>query len=534
MPPPVIAWLALRLYGVLTWLAQPLLRRKLRLRARAEPGYAQAVGERFGRYAPEIVRQLPHAHHADHAQADAPWIWVHAVSLGETRAAAILIAALRARLPGMRLLLTHSTATGRAEGTKLLQPGDVQVWQPWDTRAAVERFLRTFRPALGILMETEVWPNLVAGCKAQGVPLVLANARLNAKSWRSARRVTALAVPAYRSLTAVWAQTEDDAQRLRSLGAPVQAVFGNLKFDVRPDAAQRALGQSWRAHSPRPVVMLASSREGEEAMWLQAIAQVLERKTPLAACRTLGVDSENAPQRDQFLPDSPPHSGTMGQEDGKKWAAGAHSQPTIPKSDRLLAKAHQAQAAITSEVTAMPSDPAAQVQWLIVPRHPQRFDEVAALLEGAGLRVARRSSWAEAPAPADVWLGDSLGEMQAYYALADVALLGGSFAPLGGQNLIEAAACGCPVVLGPHTFNFAEAAQRACETGAALRVADLRQGVRAACVLALDGVRLAQARAQAQAFAQTHRGAAEATAQAVTALLACSTPAQRSVGSKVA
>ena len=461
MPHPVIAWCALRLYSMLVWAAQPLLRRKLRRRARAEPGYAQAVGERFGRYAPEIVRQLQQV---EPARADGPLVWVHAASLGETRAAAILVAALRARLPHMRLLLTHGTATGRAEGAKLLQPGDVQVWQPWDTRAAVQRFLQTFRPALGILMETEVWPHWVAGCKAQGVPLVLANARLNAKSWRGARRLRALAVPAYRSLTAVWAQSEADAQRLRSLGAPVQAVLGNLKFDVRPDAAQRALGQAWRAHRPRPVVMLASSREGEEAMWLQAVAPIFERKTPLA-------------------------------------------------------KSHQAQAAITSEVTAMPSDPAAQVQWLIVPRHPQRFDEVAALLEGAGLRVARRSSWAEAPAPADVWLGDSLGEMQAYYALADVALLGGSFAPLGGQNLIEAAACGCPVVLGPHTFNFAEAAQHACAAGAALRVADLREGVQAACALALDGPRLEQARAQAQTFAQTHRGAAEATAQAVVALL---------------
>ncbi len=462
VPHPVMVWLALRLYAALTWLAQPLLRRKLRRRARAEPGYAQAVGERFGRYAPEIVRQVQRA---DHARGYAPWVWVHAVSLGETRAAAILIAALRARLPGMRLLLTHGTATGRAEGAKLLQPGDVQVWQPWDTCAAVGRFLHTFRPALGILMETEVWPNLVAGCKARGVPLVLANARLNAKSWRRARRLRALAVPAYRSLTAVWAQTEDDARRLRSLGAPVRAVLGNLKFDVRPDAAQRALGQAWRAHSPRPVVMLASCREGEEAMWLQAVAPIFERKRPLA-------------------------------------------------------QVYQAQAAIDSEVSTVPPSPVVQVQWLIVPRHPQRFDEVAALLEDAGLRVARRSAWTDAPVPADVWLGDSLGEMQAYYALADVALLGGSFAPLGGQNLIEAAACGCPVVLGPHTFNFAEAAQCACEAGAALRVADLRQGVQAACALALDGARLAQARVQAQAFAKTHRGAADATAQAVTALLA--------------
>src|SRR6218665_2839232 len=123
------------------------------------------------------------------------------------------------------------------------------------------------------------------------------------------------------------------------------------------------------------------------------------------------------------------------------------------------------------------------VQWLIVPRHPQRFDEVQQLLERAGLSVSRRSRWAEGPGPADVWLGDSLGEMALYYGLADVALLGGSFAPRGGQDLIEAAACSCPLVLGPHTFNFAVAAERACAAGAAQRVPDI--GARMALALQL-------------------------------------------------
>ena len=159
------------------------------------------------------------------------------------------------------------------------------------------------------------------------------------------------------------------------------------------------------------------------------------------------------------------------------------------------------------------------VRWLIVPRHPQRFDEVQRLLQGAGLRVARRSTWAQPPRDADVWLGDSLGEMPLYYGLADVALLGGSFAPLGGQNLIEAAACGCPVVLGPHTFNFADAAERACAAGAAQRVADMEQGQAAAIDLARDPVRLAAAQETATAFAHAHRGTARATALAVLRLL---------------
>lgn len=448
----VMARPALWLYSAVTWAAQPLLRRKLRRRAVAEPGYGQAVGERFGHYPPPLDSLAPHSG----SDPSMRFVWIHAVSLGETRAAAILVAALRREVPGMRLLLTHGTATGRAEGEKLLQPGDVQVWQPWDTPGAVRRFLRQFRPAIGILMETEVWPNLVAGCRARGIPLVLANARLNARSLASAQRLGWLACPAYRGLTAVWAQTEADAGRLRALGAPVRGVFGNLKFDVVPDAAQVARGRQWREDLRRPVVLLASSREGEEAMWMDVLRQ---------------------------------------------------------KQAKVLADS--AQGAIDMGASPLPA-----VQWLIVPRHPQRFDEVHWLLQGAGLTVSRRSTWAQAPdADADVWLGDSLGEMALYYGLADVALLGGSFAPLGGQNLIEAAACGCPVVLGPHTFNFAEAAELACTAGAAERVPDLGEGMERACALAGDGPQLAHARERATIFARTHRGAAGATAHAVAQLL---------------
>ena len=452
---------ALWLYSALTWAAQPLLRRKLRRRAVAEPGYGQHVAERFGDYSDSA---LPPDNAANAANA-APLVWIHAVSLGETRAAAILLTALRQQLPAMRLLLTHGTATGRAEGAKLLQPGDVQVWQPWDTRAAVARFLQRFQPRIGLLMETELWPNLVAGCRVHGVPLALVNARLSDKSQRQAQRLAWLARPAYAALTAVWAQTEADAQRLRHLGAPVQGVFGNLKFDAIPDAAQLAQGRAWRADSPRPVVLLASSREGEETLWLESVSNLV--------------------------------------------------------SNRPLAQQTQAVLAIKSGVN-QAAQALGDVQWLIVPRHPQRFDAVAQLLEAAGLRVARRSQWPEAtaqPEPADVWLGDSLGEMALYYGLADAALLGGSFAPLGGQNLIEAAACGCPIVTGPSVFNFQEAATLAQQAGAAFPVASMAQGVQLAVELAQDEVRFAQARAAAEQFATAHRGAAERTAKAVQALL---------------
>lgn len=433
------------LYSFAMWAAQPLLRRKLARRGVQEPGYLEAIEERFG-------------HYGAGTPASSGWVWVHAVSMGETRAAAILVRALRRQMPGMRLLLTHGTATGRAEGKALLQPGDMQVWQPWDTPGAVRRFLAQFQPAIGILMETEVWPNMVAVCQQQGVPLVLANARLNAHSLRKAERVAWLARPAFGGLAAVWAQSQADADRLRQLGAPVQGIFGNVKFDATPDTAQIAQGRAWRAAGGRPVVMLASAREGEEAEFLAALKR--------------------------FMPPAP----------------AVHTQA----APDLVA-----------------SHAAGPVQWLIVPRHPQRFDEVAALVQQQGFSVSRRSSWGQgaAPAVADVWLGDSMGEMALYYGLGHVALLGGSFAPLGGQNLIEAAACGCPIVTGPSVFNFQEAATLAQQAGAAFPVASMAQGVQLAVELAQDEVRFAQARAAAEQFATAHRGAAERTAKAVQALL---------------
>ncbi|MFG5775867.1 3-deoxy-D-manno-octulosonic acid transferase [Comamonas sp. J-3] len=426
--------LVLGLYSLAARLARPLVRRKLARRAQNEPGYAEAVEQRFGNYS-----DLP----PYQSLADMPLVWIHAVSLGETRAVAILLRELREQIPAVRLLLTNGTATGRAEGQKLLLPGDIQVWQPWDDAAAVRAFLRHFRPAIGILMETEMWPGLVAGCRKAQVPLVLANARLNEKSLRGAQRLAWLARPAYQSLSSVIAQTYADAERLRSVGAPVAAVLGNLKFDVQPDAAQLAQGQVWRQQSSKPVVLLASSREGEEALWLQALEQ---------------------------------------------WRQQA-------------------------------GDAASSVQWLLVPRHPQRFDEVQALLSASGLSVSRRSQWQAEPEPADIWLGDSMGEMQLYYGMADVALLGGSYAPLGGQNLIEAAACGCPVVMGPHTFNFAQAADSSAEAGAAVRVADMAQGLQQAVAIACDSALQKRMRDAALVFAQSHRGAAKASAQMIAALL---------------
>lgn len=421
---------ALRAYAALLWLLQPAYGLKLWWRGRREPLYRWRMGERFGFY-------------RDPAPAPGA-LWLHAVSLGETRAAAGLIDALRARQPDLRLLLTHGTATGLEAGRSLLREGDAQAWLPYDTPGATRRFLAHHRPALGLLMETEVWPVLQQAALQHGVPMVLVNARLSERSLRQGQRLRALMLPAARSLALALAQTEGDAARLRAMGVMRVAACGNLKFDMTPPEALMAQGQAWRQQwqggSARPVVLAASTREGEEGPLL-------------AAWRSL---------------------------------------------------------------------PAPRPMLLLVPRHPQRFDEVAALVRSAGWNLLRRSGWGAAAAPAtgevDVILGDSLGEMPAYYAAADVALLGGSFAPLGGQNLIEAAACGCPVIMGPHTFNFAEAAELALQAGAAERVTSIEDGVaRAAQVAASLQVQSAMSQ-RSRAFAAAHRGAAARMAQQVLAL----------------
>jgi 3-deoxy-D-manno-octulosonic-acid transferase len=535
--------LLLALYSAFMWLAQPVLRAKLARRAQAEPAYGHHLAERFGYYtqaahwkavlaADANAMQNTHANDAQarevnelqatqvsksqDAQVNAPLavqvneplaeqvnkllavrasqgtpvVWLHAVSLGETRAAAILLAQLRSQLPRMRLLLTHSTATGRAEGAKLLQPGDTQAWLPWDTLGATRRFLAHFRPHIGILMETEVWPSLCAQAQRAGVPLVLANARLSVKSLQAAQRVAWLARPAYTSLSQVWAQTDADAQRLAAIGAQHISVQGNLKYDIALDAAQLALGRTWRQAAQRPVIMLASSREGEEALFLQAISALQAAEPAQAAMQNI-----------------------------------AHNNLTN------------------------------SVQWLIVPRHPQRFDEVAALITQAGFSLSRRSQWGldkvannnvanssvnhtrsntdssigildkndarlpSAPAAAQIWLGDSLGEMALYYSLSHSALLGGSFAPLGGQNLIEGIAAGCPIVVGPHTFNFADAAASAVEQGAAARVADMPSGLQAALQLTNDAPQHTAMQQAGQHWLATSRGAAQRMAAAVVQVL---------------
>lgn len=434
------SWLARQAYSLLLRLLTPAYLWRVWQRGREEPTYRTHWPQRLGFYGA--------AHRQQVQRSAAPLVWVHAVSLGETLAARPLVAELRTSWPGMRLLLTHSTATGRQAGAALLQDGDVQTWLPYDTPGAVRRFLRAHPLKLGLLMETEIWPNVQREAGRAGVPMVLANARLSAKSLRQALRLRPLMLPAAQNLALALAQTEADAERLRQAGARRVEVCGNVKFDLTPSPALIAQGQAWGRASGRPIVLAAVTREGEEAALLTAWLAWL--RGPLA--------------------------------------------PTGSEAPRLM----------------------------IVPRHPQRFDEVAALVAQQGLSLSRRSAWLSAgpglqDLAADVWLGDSMGEMPAYYAAARVALLGGSFEPLGGQNLIEAAACACPLVMGPHTFNFSDAAELSEAAGAAVRVQTFAEALPVVSDL-LKPERHDAVAAHALHFAASHRGAAQRMARALLVL----------------
>ncbi|MCM2566988.1 lipid IV(A) 3-deoxy-D-manno-octulosonic acid transferase [Janthinobacterium kumbetense] len=420
------------LYTLAWWLALPLVLARLWLRGRQEPGYRQHWGERLGFYGRRPTSATD-------------TIWLHAVSVGETRAAEPLIDALLAAWPACRIVLTHMTPTGRATGKALFAKHGtrlVQRYLPYDTGAMPARFIRHFAPRICILMETEVWPNLIHQCNRYKVPVVLANARLSQRSLGKAQRLGKLIADAARGITLVAAQTQDDADRVRQLGVQDVVVTGSIKFDVVVPETALATGAWLRgAIGTRPVLLCASTREGEEQLILDA-----------------------------------------------------YTRASLPANALLL----------------------------IVPRHPQRFDEVEKLIAAQGLAVQRRSGLGQdgiVAAGTQVLLGDSMGEMFAYYAACDCAFVGGSLLPLGGQNLIEPAALGKPVLIGPHTFNFALVTEQAIAAGGAALVADADALMAQAAALLQDPARLAAMGEKALAFASQHRGATPRTIAAIQPLL---------------
>jgi 3-deoxy-D-manno-octulosonic-acid transferase len=405
-------------YFLLLWLLLPFIPLRLFLRGLKERGYWRNLPERFG--SGGTLTRHP--------------LWVHAVSVGETRAAAPLVERFLAQ--GKSVLVTCMTPAGRATAEQLFG-GRVEVrYLPYDYAWAVRCFLRRTRPVMGVIMETELWPNLVREAGRAQIPLFLVNARLSQKSAAGYRRFAALTREVLQGFQAVAAQTDDDAARLRDLGARQVVVSGNLKFDIAPPPEQIALAGRFREMAGnRPVWLAASTRDGEEALILHAF-----RETALQ-----------------------------------------------------------------------------HVLLLLVPRHPQRFDAVAALVRNSGLKLQRRSENVQVEDSTRVWLGDSLGEMFAYYAAADCALIGGSLLPYGGQNLIEACAVGCPVLVGPHTENFKQVAEDAVARGAALRVSDAADWAARAAELMGDETARQRMGEAGRTFSAAHRGAADKVLQLVDA-----------------
>jgi len=352
---------------------------RLGLRGLRNPAYWQRWSERFG-YAP-VMEQ-------------AGCIWLHAVSVGETRAAVPLVRALMQHYPGRRILITTMTPTGSDQVRELFGKQVEHCYVPYDLPTAVWRFLNRTRPALAIIMETELWPNLFHQCHKRGIPLILANVRMSEKSAHGYRRFAGLTRATLANVSRVGAQAEGDAERLRALGATQVEVTGSIKFEMDVPADLAAKAAALRSgFGERPVWVAASTRVGEEEQVLDAFARLRER---------------------------------------------------IP---RLLL--------------------------VLVPRHPERFDSVAKLCHQRGFPIERRSERKDGVAPdTAILLGDTMGEMLLFHAAADVAYIGGSLVPLGGQNLLEAAAVGTPVVFGPHMFNFSDISRMALERGAGRQVQD--------------------------------------------------------------
>ena len=392
-------------------------------RARKQPSYLKHWGERFA------WSEFPKPREGH------PVIWIHAVSVGETNATRPLVRAILDRWPQCDILLTHMTPTGRDAGEKILQIAPDRIRQcflPYDAVFAVRKFLRQTKPVMGLLMETEVWPTVLEEAHALEIPVALVNARLSEKSFNQAMRVPDLMKKAMSRFSAVCAQADSDAKRLRAMGTVEPVITGSLKFDIQAPQSALILASEWKKTIKEPVVMFASTRDGEEALIVEAL---------------------------------------------KKEA----------RND---------------------------VRYLLVPRHPQRFGEVEELVKSAGLPYQKRSALSRASDLREetrVILGDSMGEMFFYCALADVTLMGGSFKPFGCQNVIEPASVGVPVIVGPSTFNFSMVVEKGIESGAICQVQSVSEGIQTAHAWLENKEKLEHLKECAKVFSQSYVGATART-----------------------
>ena len=358
------------IYSAIFYLLTPIILLRLLYRALKAPAYRKRWAERFG---------FP-----VYAESTADFIWLHAVSVGETLAAVPLVKTLQQNYPQHRLMVTCMTPTGSERIKAAFGDSVDHSYMPYDTPDSVARFLNRLKPKMLIIMETELWPNTIAACQSRDIPVILANGRLSARSATAYQRISSLVQPMLSGISAVAAQHKDDGDRFIRLGLPPSAleVTGNIKFDLSldQDVQDRAtvLSEQWHCGNNRPVFLAASTHRGEDEIILQAFGQIKQQ-----------VDNA------------------------------------------LL---------------------------VLVPRHPERFNQVGELCISAGFTLARRSAGDKVEA-ADVLLGDTMGELMVFFGACDVAFVGGSLVATGGHNMIEPAAWGVPVLSGPHLFNFTEASQ---------------------------------------------------------------------------
>ena len=358
------------IYSAIFYLLTPIILLRLLYRGLKAPAYKKRWAERFG---------FP-----VYAESTADFIWLHAVSVGETLAAVPLVKTLQQNYPQHRLMVTCMTPTGSERIKAAFGDSVDHSYMPYDTPDSVARFLNRLKPKMLIIMETELWPNTIAACQSRDIPVILANGRLSARSATAYQRISSLVQPMLSGISAVAAQHKDDGDRFIRLGLPPSAleVTGNIKFDLSldQDVQDRAtvLSEQWHCGNNRPVFLAASTHRGEDEIILQAFGQIKQQ-----------VDNA------------------------------------------LL---------------------------VLVPRHPERFNQVGELCISAGFTLARRSAGDKVEA-ADVLLGDTMGELMVFFGACDVAFVGGSLVATGGHNMIEPAAWGVPVLSGPHLFNFTEASQ---------------------------------------------------------------------------
>jgi 3-deoxy-D-manno-octulosonic-acid transferase len=360
-----------------------------------------------------------------------PSIWVHAVSVGEVQAAAVLVRTLYDRYPGIPLVVTTLTPTGNERARMLLGDRANIRYLPLDLPGSVRKFFDRVKPRIAVIFETELWPNLYRECRQRRVPLVLASARLSQRSMGNYRRFLSLFSEVLSSQVTIAAQGEGDAERFRSLGADPQRthVTGNLKFDFAVPSNVTTRGAELRQHyaAGRNVWVAGSTHTGEESQVLEAHREV--RRV---------------------------HPGTI---------------------------------------------------LVLAPRHPQRFGEVASWLEKQNVRFIRRSQPSARTPDLEVVLLDTLGELLDFYAMGDVAFVGGTLVEVGGHNLLEPAALGLPVLAGPHNFNSADIAKILVERGAALIVADAKELATRVAVLLSNPVERARIGALGRECVEDNRGA---------------------------